>query len=408
MLLPLSHEQETARLDAVRQFAILDTALEESYDSITRLASLICEAPVSLVTVLDKNRQWFKSHYGTPIGETDRQHSFCNYTIELDNEIFEVPDLRLDRRFVDNPFVTEDPKVVFYAGYPLRMDDGHALGSLCILDLKPRVLTETQRESLKILGGQVKRLIEAGRLSHQLKELNEELRRRNAEAEQFSYAVSHDLQAPLRTIGSFTEILLEEYAPQLDEEGQTMMHYITDAAERMRLLVQDLLKFSEIRKHANPTAIDLTELIESLKHDLSKSITEKEGEIIIVTGLPTGLLGFSTLLRNLFQNLISNALKFSHPGRAPRIEISYRDLPGFHELSVRDNGIGIEPRYFERIFEIFSRLHTNEEIAGTGIGLAQCRKIVDLHQGRLTVASEPGEGSVFSFTIAKNILAGGI
>lgn len=159
----LTEEFDQKRLKALRQYDILDTFPEQDYDDMTRLAAIICNTPLALVSLVDKDRQWFKSRHGLGAEETHRQHSFCSHAIISPDEPFVVEDSRLDDRFKDNPLVTGAPDVIFYAGIPLKSHDGYGIGSFCVIDNVPRKLTDNQMEALKILARQVTNLLEMRR-----------------------------------------------------------------------------------------------------------------------------------------------------------------------------------------------------------------------------------------------------
>lgn len=233
--------------------------------------------------------------------------------------------------------------------------------------------------------------------SRSLKMYAMKLEAKNKELEQFAYIASHDLQEPLRTVTSFTEMLAQEYEDKFDEQGQQMMHYISQAGTRMRELIKGLLDYSRLGHNSEQSDVDCNQLLESVKDDLAKAMDEHNASLK-VKKLPT-VKGFPIELRLLFQNLISNALKFSKPGIPPEVEVKARKNKDHWEFSVKDNGIGIAQAHKDKIFLIFQRLNTREEYAGTGIGLANCRKIVNLHNGEIWVKSEAGAGSTFHFTI---------
>lgn len=223
------------------------------------------------------------------------------------------------------------------------------------------------------------------------------LRRKNKELEQFAYVASHDLQEPLRTLSSYSELFEEQYRDQLDEEANTYLNFISEASERMRQLVKALLDYNRIGSKKTLATVDCNELVAEVVNDLSASILEAKAKVT-VDKLPQ-ILGYKTELRLLFQNLIANALKFRKKDRKTTVHIKGRKSKDGWQFSIRDNGIGIAGEYKEQIFVIFKRLHNRRDYEGTGIGLAHCQKIVDLHGGRIWVDSEPDQGSTFYFTI---------
>ena len=226
----------------------------------------------------------------------------------------------------------------------------------------------------------------------------ETLKRSNEELEQFAYVASHDLQEPLRAVSSFSQLLAKRYQGKLDTDADEFISFIVNGAKRMQTLINDLLAFSRLGTRGQPFApVAGEEVLQTALVNLDAACTES-GALITHDPLPM-LLGDSTQLTQLFQNLLSNAMKFRRPKQVPQIHISATPGDGFWQLSVRDNGIGIDPRYFERIFILFQRLHERDTYPGTGIGLAICKKIVERHGGRLWVDSGPETGSCFHFTI---------
>jgi signal transduction histidine kinase len=230
-----------------------------------------------------------------------------------------------------------------------------------------------------------------------LERKQQELISKNKELEQFAYIASHDLQEPLRSVTSFSELINEEYRDQLGEDGGQYLDYLMEASGRMRNLIRGLLDYSRLGREAQLGPVNAQAVLNAILVDLNTAIKES-GSKITSTGLPQ-ITGYETEFRQLLQNLISNAMKFRKAGMAPEIHVSANRKGNEWEFSVRDNGIGIEPEHQERIFLIFQRIHNRSLYEGTGIGLANCRKIVELHGGTIRVESEKGKGSNFLFTI---------
>lgn len=222
----------------------------------------------------------------------------------------------------------------------------------------------------------------------------------NADLEQFAYIASHDLQEPLRMVNSFLTQIEKRYSALLDEKGKQYIYFAVDGAKRMRQIILDLLEYSRVGRVGYVSeSIDLNELISELRFLFKREIEEK-GAIITCDLLPS-FLGHRSPLLQLFQNLLSNALKYSHAVRNPEIHISVIEVEDQWKFCIKDNGIGIEKEYFERIFIIFQRLHTKDQYSGTGMGLAISKKIVESLGGELWLESMAGEGSTFYFTLAK-------
>ncbi|HXG29993.1 MAG TPA: ATP-binding protein [Nevskiales bacterium] len=224
------------------------------------------------------------------------------------------------------------------------------------------------------------------------------LQRSNRQLDQFARVASHDLQAPLHTISGFAQILADRYGPVLGDEGREFVGYITGGARQMQEQITGLLQLSRLNSRAEPMrAVDTGEVVSQVLTYLQSSI-EAAGARVQHEGLPT-VHGERAQLGLLFQNLVANAIKFRRPGVAPQVAISARPEDGHWRFEVRDNGIGIPPEHREAVFELFRRLHTQDEYPGTGIGLALCKDIVERHGGNIAVESQPGAGSVFSFTL---------
>ena len=228
-----------------------------------------------------------------------------------------------------------------------------------------------------------------------------ELEIKNIELEQFAYIASHDLRAPLRTISNYMQVFKEDYLPSLDEKAGTYLERVNLAIERMNALMTALLDFSRLGRNARIEKYDCSTIIAEVLADLDQNI-KSSNAIIEVGEMPT-INVYAVELRQLFQNLISNAIKFSKEGITPHIRICSENLGNKWKFYISDNGIGIDPIYHERIFQIFQRLHLVDKYEGYGIGLANCKKIVELHQGEIGIESALGSGTTFNFTISNLI-----
>ena len=231
--------------------------------------------------------------------------------------------------------------------------------------------------------------------------IEEDLKQSNSEIKQFAYIASHDLQEPLQTIMSFITLLQEDYQGKFDPVADKYFEYINKSALRMRALITALLDYSRLGKDAEPSILETKNIVEELKTDLSKLIEKERVEINVGT-LPE-VFGYEVEMRQLFQNLVTNAIKFSHAERSPEISISAEQTGGNWTFSISDNGIGIDKIHLSKIFIIFKRLHRRDEYEGTGIGLAHCKKIVEMHNGKIWAESKPGLGSTFYFTIPQKL-----
>jgi PAS domain S-box-containing protein len=242
-----------------------------------------------------------------------------------------------------------------------------------------------------------KKLIEVNsELERKVKLRTAELERQNKELEQFAFIASHDLQEPLRTISNFVELMQKKYHHTFDEKATQYFDFIRSASHRMTHLILGLLEYSRIGRSSAIQNVNSAEIVQNVMADLQAVIKMNNAEFR-VDSLPE-IKGYRIELKMLFQNLINNAIKFRKPDVNPKIKISSSQINGYYKFSVEDNGIGIEPQYFEKIFIIYQRLHSSA-YEGSGIGLSHCKKIVELHGGRLWLESEPGKGSTFIFTI---------
>jgi PAS domain S-box-containing protein len=295
--------------------------------------------------------------------------------------------------------------------FPIR-SGGEVLGVIEFFSPRIEQPDEDLLRLFAAVGSQIGQFIERRRAQQALAENARELARSNKDLEQFAYVASHDLQEPLRMVASYTQLLERRYKDKLDDEAREFIGYAVDGAMRMQTLINDLLAYSRVGTRGKPLArVKCDELLRHALANLKVALDESQARIE-VQPLPA-VLGDATQITQLFQNLIGNALKF-HGNKPPVVHLAAElidaepgsPLPAPHSqttkhwrFSVRDEGIGIEPQYFERIFVLFQRLHTREEYPGTGIGLAVCKRIVERHGGRMWVESKPGHGATFFFTI---------
>lgn len=267
------------------------------------------------------------------------------------------------------------------------------------------ILYDNNEKPLKIIGAmqditELKKNESAViKLNEQLNKRAEELADSNAELQQFAYIASHDLQEPLRMVSSFLQLLQKKYQGKLDETADQYIHFAVDGAERMKKLIFDLLEYSRVGTNREIlTDTNLNEIVSNVLMVFAEKI-EKSKACVVIRKLPI-VRAHKTQLSQLFQNLIGNALKYNN-SPVPKIEIGYEEKKEAWQFYIKDNGIGIDQKFFDKVFIIFQRLHNKNEFSGTGIGLAICKKIVERHGGSIWIESEPGKGSTFFFTIKK-------
>ncbi len=239
----------------------------------------------------------------------------------------------------------------------------------------------------------------ANKAKNKLLVRTKQLEASNKELEQFAYISSHDLQEPLMTVISFSNLIMEKHSDGLDENVLKYLEYISKAADRMSLQIKSLLEYSRIGLSNNKILVDCNLLMKEVQQSLSSIIRKNKAELVI--GKLPRIKVYKEEFISLVQNLISNGIKFQKNGYPPEIKIDALEKNGHWEFSIQDNGIGIAKEHKNKIFTIFQRLHSREDYEGTGIGLAQCKKIVELHKGEIWVESESDMGSTFYFTIKK-------
>jgi light-regulated signal transduction histidine kinase (bacteriophytochrome) len=253
----------------------------------------------------------------------------------------------------------------------------------------------TMAEELERLGIENREVNKS--LETKVRKRTSEIESKNKELEQFAYVASHDLQEPLRTISGFVELLQKQYRGKLDDNADKYIDYILQSSDRMKTLIKDLLDYSRIGREKESQKCDSNQLIEEVFADLDKIIKDT-GAVVRAEHLPE-LQAYPMELKLLFQNLVTNAIKFRRPGMTPEITVRANKETNHWIFAVQDNGIGIDNSFADRIFIIFQRLHNRSQYEGSGIGLAHCKKIVELHGGKIWVESTLGEGSTFFFTI---------
>jgi signal transduction histidine kinase len=279
------------------------------------------------------------------------------------------------------------------------------------LDIKTGDEIQDLAEGFNRMAGELKELYtnlenKVKERTAQLAEANEALGRINKELDDFTYIVSHDLKEPLRGVKAFTKLLIEDYSSKLDNEAKEYLKAASESSTRMTRLIEDLLNLSRIGRIRNiEPNVDLNEVISDVKKNLAYSLEEKNVDLKLAEDFPK-LTCDRIRMQEVFTNLISNAIKYSKKGVRPVIDVGYSDKENFYEFYVKDNGIGIEKEYYDRVFQIFQRLHAKGEYEGTGAGLTIVKKIVESHGGKIWLESEVGSGTTFYFTLPKKGVAG--
>jgi signal transduction histidine kinase len=381
---------EADRLRAVKRYDILDSEDEVIFDEITAVAADFFDAPVSLISLLDEDRQWFKSHHGTEMSETPREMAICGHAI-LNEDVLVVADATKDARTADNPLVTGDPSIRFYAGAPLVTTDGYRLGTLCVIDDKARTkATPHQIEVLKRLARLVTYELDL-RLAHRQR------------LEQLSI-ISHELRSPLNAILGFSDVMREEvFGPMGNPRYRAYVEDIHRSGRHLLSLVNDLLDVGKLQAgkfELHEEIIDLVEVIAEVA-DRARHDAQKRG-LSITTEAPTSLRvnADRRAMVQILTNLVSNAVKFSNPNGCVTIRLtSGKDIV----MQVMDQGIGVAPEDLPKIFDSFTQgAHTR---GGTGLGLSIVKQLAELHGGVATAESEPGRGATMTIRLPKSRIA---
>lgn len=409
-------EDELSRLKDLYEYDVLDTEAEKSFDDLTQLASDICETPISLISLVDPNRQWFKSKYGIDVAETARDISFCSHAI-LENQVFEVQNALTDTRFHDNPLVANDPNIRFYAGTPLITPRGNAIGTLCVISDKPKKLSSKQINALTVLGKEVIAQLEL-RLNNkklsmalekqkahnkELEKLKEEADTANNTKSKFLANMTHELRTPLHGILNLAEFGMTETTT---EEKDSTLKSILKSAHYLSNIVNDILDFSKIeagKLEIEHIDFDLNDVISDvIKPQLQQASTKG---IKLITSVDSKIAdnfkGDPLRVSQILNNLCSNAIKFTKTGQVElKVSIKSSTLQTqVLKFEVIDTGLGINETVQEHLFKEFHQADssTSREYGGTGLGLSICARLSELMQGHLSFTSQIGKGSTFTY-----------
>lgn len=400
MISPQLPVDEYQRLTAVHSYNLLDTLPEKDFDNITALIASICDVPISLVTLLDADRNFLKSHYGVNFNESPRNISFCGHAILDESNIFIIEDARKDPRFKENPLV-KDMNAIFYAGVRLVNSEGYPLGTLCVFDTKPRTLSSSQKKALIAMAYQVVNLFEARKRNRILLAVQQELKDKNEELKNFAGIVSHDMKMPLANMIITSDMLRSKYGALLDDQGRNYLNYIKQSSFTLSEYITGLLEHYESDKTAALTdeVFDcndlLEEIIELLNINIDCEINLPEENIEMHAN--------KAALEQIILNLVGNSIKYNDKKKI-KIDIDCTEKEGFYLFSISDNGMGIPKNKIQHIFELFAttgKLDRNGK-KGNGIGLSTVKKLIKKLEGKIEVFSELGKGTTFHFSVKKN------
>ncbi|HEU4346861.1 MAG TPA: ATP-binding protein [Actinoplanes sp.] len=409
--------REQRRLAALHEYRLLDAPADDELEAVVRVAAMVAGVPTATLNLIDENRQCQLTTTGFEGSDSTRRDSMCAITFEA-GEFVHVPDAAADPTYQHNPWVTGTlAKVRFYASAPLVTPKGYALGTLCVFDSEPGELDDDQIARLKDLARVILALFERRRQARINAELlaesevhrqaleqahrdlaatNAELQRSNVELEQFAGVVSHDLAAPLGVVNGYLELLTDLYGEQ--PQARRWLTAATRAVGRMQALIESLLTYA--RAGNGPCRFEragLGEIAGQALMDLSGGIRDTGAAVDVPADLPV-VSGDPTLIRQLLQNLIGNALKYRHPSRPCRISVRAEPAGRVWRISVVDNGPGIPAEHRRRVFEMFARVDRSAG-SGHGVGLSTCQRIVERHGGRIWADETPGGGTTVVFTL---------
>ncbi len=389
------HPRESERLRVLRSLDILDTGQEQVYDDLARLAARVCDTPVALISLIDEQRQWFKSECGIEVDETPREWAFCAHTI-LGQRLLVVEDASRDGRFRDNPFVTGAPYVRFYAGAPLIVENDLAVGALCVFGYEPRTLSPAQADALQVLARQVVQQLELRRTLGQLQRLDRA-------KDEFIAMVSHEMQTPLTSVCGSLSLLRHGKAGSLDQDASHMVELAHRNADRLRDIVQDILELTKIEAgelQLERQTLELQALV-SRALELNRIQFQRGAYAVLHDSIDSEVWihGDEQRLLQVLSRLISNAAKFASDG--DRVEVRLRTNNNTARIEITDHGPGISASDQTRLFTKFQQSGSGEQpkLAGTGLGLHICKRVVELHQGELGVESYPNERTTFHISL---------
>jgi len=389
-------QSEDVRIQELSSYHVMDTITEEDFDNITALAAQICDVPIALISLVDKKRQWFKSRYGLQATETPIEQSFCAHALNTPGEPFVVTDSRKDNRFMNNPLVTGDPNIVFYAGVPLVTNNGFALGTVCIIDTKTRELNDRQIQALKVLSKQTMNLLQLRKTKQDLEQVQLQLEERNKDLEQFAMVVTHDIKSPLASIQLANNMLVDCSENMSEADKLDFLDVTRKSADKIAELVDGILSFYKSNSVAPCININLHEMFSTLSKTIS---SPKKYKLFFKDDLPE--ICFNLVqLEQIFLNLVNNAIRYNNADIA-EIHLECIKNNGYYNFTVTDNGIGIAAENINKIFDLFSTVQTYDcfGVKGHGIGLPTVKKIIVKAGGTINVHSVVNKGTTFSFTL---------
>jgi len=401
---------EAERLAALRSFEVLDTESELMFEDLVKVAAMVCGTPIAAVSLVDANRQWFKSWVGPLSQSTSRDISFCGHAILEPGDLFLVPDTQKDPRFTDNQLVTDEPMIRFYAGMPLVDSEGNALGTLCAVDRRPRQLTDDQQDCLRALGRQAAIQLEyrrslnmAERAKKEIEEKRREAIQSSAAKEAFIATISHELRTPMNGVIGVSQMLR---STGLTVQQARLVDTMEECASSLMVVLNDIIEFSNTesgRIVLKSVPFQPMELVKDLVK-LFQPIAKAKDLLVESAGTVSEILhGDVVRIRQALNSLIDNAVKYSNTGivRVEAKEIGRSTSVVMVRFTVKDEGVGIPKDRQRLVMDSFQQGETGytRNYPGVGLGLSTCRSLVERMGGRFDFESKVGEGSTFWFEI---------
>ncbi len=390
-----------SRVKALRNLRILDTPEEEIFNDIVKTASSICEAPISLITLLDSEKQWFKAKVGVDITETPVEVAFCRFTIMEDDGQMLIEDLTSDPRFKENPFVVNEPNLKAYLGISLETNAGDRIGTVCVFDDKKRTFTQKQIDCLSTLSKVAMKLIEEKVTVKVVEEQNKTLKLINRNLESFSFMVAHDVKAPIRTIQSFSKLLLRSEPIITDAKLNKYLTYVNQSSENLGDIVDNLLNYSrQIQIKSNEfEVVNVSDLMKEVIGILDYNREHLKYEI---KNTDTDIFSCKGILKQSIQNIISNAIKYKDTEKAAqKLHIEFNQSPDSYTITFKDNGIGMDKERVGQVFDLFSKDERSN--ISTGVGLSVVRELLKKIGGEIQVDSELNVGTTVSLNFPSRL-----
>ncbi|MBT8214062.1 MAG: GAF domain-containing sensor histidine kinase [Acidimicrobiia bacterium] len=372
-------QTEAARLTELETFEILDTLPEQAYDAITKVAAYICDAPIALISIVDADRQWFKSTHGLDVSETPRDIAFCPYAIMNPQELMVVPDATADERFSSNPLVTGDPEIRFYAGAPLVTRSGNALGTLCVIDRTARDLTPDQRQALEALSVQVMALLDLRRTYKDLEATHQQLRDVMRQRDTFIATVSHEIRTPLTAVIGYIGLLADPNAGLSPEERAELMATVGRQAGEVSHMIDDLLMAAKAESGSlSVTAVNVNLAAQTAQ--VLEGLDQGRAQDVDVRTEHVRAIGDPARVRQVIRNLVTNAFRYGGE------DVSIGTFVDGNRcgVEVSDNGAAIPNDSLEKIFSPFEKSSTGPVVSGSiGLGLPISRLLAERMSGSL-------------------------